>query len=297
MELKKILEKLGALTADGNFSFRQFMHEEDDAPYDVYEITILGQKSVLKKAKAYETEVYNAFFSHAPSYVPKIYAITQWQEDCYLWVEHISGENLQKCNRESLRLALDALIDMQSEHWGSEMVDCGYPLQTSRTQRKMRGEYLNDPILKQAYSRFLECYDTTPRTLCHDDFLPFQVIVSENRAVMIDWEYGGILPYPVSLARLIAHGSEDAESLFFMTEDDKEFAVQYYYEHLIRKKGILFDDYRRTLDYFLFYEYCEWVYVGNKFGNTENEYFKRYLPMAKAAAERLLEGPLDGCGF
>lgn len=54
-----------------------------------------------------------------------------------------------------------------------------------------------------------------------DDLLPFNVIVSDDRAVLIDWEYGGILPYPSSFARLIAHGEEAEDSLFHMTREDR----------------------------------------------------------------------------
>ena len=75
----------------------------------------------------------------------------------------------------------------------------------------------------------------------------------------IDWEYAGILPYPTSLARLIAHGEEDESAFFFMTQKDKDYAIDYYYEHLLKEKGIGYNAYRKTLDYFLLYEYCEWI--------------------------------------
>lgn len=71
-----------------------------------------------------------------------------------------------------------------------------------------------------------------------DDLLPFNVLVAPEGARLIDWEFGGILPYPTSLARLLAHGSEDDTQLFVMQESDRQFAIDYYYTHLISQHGI-----------------------------------------------------------
>ncbi len=286
-EIPALLRKMGVASDKEEVTYTQYLHEEDQAPYLVFEITHGEKRYVLKQAKAYEASVYAAFFNGASSYVPRVYAVEPWQNAQYILMEYLEGENLQNCHRQQLKLTLDALIDMQNAYWGSVLTEQGYPYEDSLRQRKERRAYLNDPELERAYDRFLECYTSVPRTLCHDDLLPFNVIVSKERAAMIDWEYGGILPYPVSLARLIAHGREDAQSLFFMTQEDKDFAIQYYYEHLICDKGIPYKEYRSTLDHFLFYEYCEWVYVGNKYHATDGAYFKYYLPLAKRMAKEL----------
>lgn len=49
-------------------------------------------------------------------------------------------------------------------------------------------------------------------------FCPSMCFCSGDRAVLIDWEYALILPYPTSLARLIAHGEEDENAFFHMTQ-------------------------------------------------------------------------------
>ena len=73
-----------------------------------------------------------------------------------------------------------------------------------------------------------------------------------------------------------------------MAEADKNFAIEYYYQNLLKEKGISYTEWLQTLEYFLFYEYCEWVFVGNKYNVTDGEYYKKYFPMAKAQAEKLL---------
>ena len=131
-------------------------------------------------------------------------------------------------------------------------------------------------------------YSSTPRALCHDDLLPFNVIVSEDRAVLIDWEFAGLLPYPVSFARLIAHGEDNENAFFRMTQADKAFAIDYYHDHLLKEIGIGYEEWRRTLEFFLFYEYCEWVFIGNKYEGTNEEYYRKYLCLAKRQADKIL---------
>ena len=203
-------------------------------------------------------------------------------------MEYIQGEDLRSCNRRKLNLALDALVALQRKTWEDQtLADVGYTYERSRKNLENRARYLNDPLLETVFQQFLQVYASVPRTLCHDDLLPFNVIASDNRAVLIDWECGGLLPYPASFARLIAHGEEKENAFFYMTREDKNFAVDYYYENLLKEKGITYAQWRENLAYFLFSEYCEWVFVGNKYGVTDGENFQKYLPLAKEQAGRI----------
>ena len=73
-----------------------------------------------------------------------------------------------------------------------------------------------------------------------------------------------------------------------MTREDRDFAIEYYYEGLIRKHGIPYEEYRHTLDCFLFYEYCEWIMLGNRYDNREDERYGYYCRLAEDLAARLL---------
>lgn len=112
-------------------------------------------------------------------------------------------------------------------------------------------------------------------------------IFNKGAANDIDWEYAGILPYPTSLARLIAHGEEDESAFFFMTQKDKDYAIDYYYEHLLKENGIDYNAYRKTLDYFLLYEYCEWIMLGIEYNDTGSERFQKYYSKAKEHIKKL----------
>ena len=267
----------------------QLKREENDELYQVWRIDSGDTSYILKEAGAQEAETYQSILAELnESSVPTLYQTVDADGKIYLLMEYIDGDNLCHCNRPKLAAALDALISLQQKTWDSRaLAEYGYSYEKSLSDRQTRGKYLNDPLLEEVYEAFLAVYQTVPRALCHDDLLPFNVIASEHRAVLIDWEYGGILPYPTSFARLIAHGEDKENAFFYMTQADRNFAIDYYYDRLLKEKGISYTDWRNTLAYFLLYEYCEWVFVGNKYGDTDGEYYQKYLPMARQQAEQI----------
>jgi len=260
MELNKILSFFASSIKSEEFTITQLKHVEDQEPYQVWRIDTDHGSFILKEAKKYEAEVYQTILKAVNGNAPALYQTAMIDDKTYLLMEYVQGSDLCKCNRQKLTLALDALIFIQRATWESKAyANCAYSFDKSLRARKKRGEYLNDTQLEAAYEKFLEVYTTVPRTLCHDDLLPFNIIVSDDQAVFIDWEYGGILPYPTSFARLIAHSENSEDAMFYMTQEDREFSVEYYYNNLLKDMGISYADWLKTLDYFLFYEYCEWI--------------------------------------
>ena len=290
MELLKIIDRIDAVFISPKATITQLKHEEDDEPYQVWRIDSDNTRYILKEAKGNESEIYQSIRSVLKESIPTLYQAITTDEKTYRLMEYIEGENLCKCNRTKLIRALDALISLQQKNWENRTFDHWDDyFDKSLIQRKNRGKYLNDSLLEEAYEKFLRVYQSIPKTLCHDDLLPFNIIISDQKAFLIDWELGGILPYPVSFARLIAHVEDNTDALFYMTQADKDFAVNYYYDNLLKEKGISYTDWLNTLECFLFYEYCEWVFVGHKYDATDGEYYKKYLPMAKHQASKILK--------
>lgn len=286
MNIREIITKMGF----GNQAvITAFKHEEDDSDYVVWKIEDGNVTRVLKKTSKQELDIYDTFLSSAEWGVPHFYKSIEYDGELFILMEYLDGHNLQKCDRKSLTAVLDSLIYLQNMYWEKrELEGIGHGFEASLHGRQKRGKYLNDAELEQAYEKYLQIYSNIPRTLCHDDFLPFNVICTNELAVIIDWEYAGILPYPTSLARLIAHCEEDESAFFYMRQEDKEYAIEYYFEHLLKEKGINYCDYRRTLDYFLLYEYCEWIMLGIENSDTENERFKKYYAKAKEHIKKLI---------
>ena len=286
-EILVLLEVTGAQSA----SFSAFRDEEDGSEYAVWLVEADGSKYVLKKAKGFETEIYRSFFVGGKTYVPAFLGSCAYDGGEYILMEYCPGRDLRICERGALIKVLDALTSMQDEFWQRrDLSDTAITPAAAMKAVEDRGRYLGSAVLEEAYERFISVYKETPVTLCHDDLLPINVIVGE-KAVMIDWEYGGILPYPLPFARLIAHARPDRNAYFFMSDEDRDFAVRYYYDRLLQKRGISFGEYRRTLEHFLFYEYCEWVEMGNRYDSRSDERYSYCLGKTEKSAGEILGTP------
>ena len=264
----------------------QFCREEDGSPYDVWKIETDSIKAVLKKTSPEERSTCEAFFSNGGCGTPTIYGFTERDGETYMLMEFFDGETMSQSTREKLILTLDALIQMQEKFWGNtDLADTGWTFEKRHIAREKRLAYMED--LSDAYKAYLEADKTVPRTLCNDDLLPFNVLVNADRAVIIDWEFAGILPYPCALARLLAFGEENTDFMFQMSMEDKEFAVQYYYDHLIRNKEISWDEYIRTMKLFVFKEYSEWVYFARSSNDFTKLEYQKYYAKCKILAKEL----------
>lgn len=288
-EIRAILSKMGVPAERLSISARPFTCAGNGEEYSVLALNVGGKDLVLKEAKQYESEVYSEFLCNIKSGAPKLYATVDHWGKSYILMEYVDGECMTNCTRQSLVLALNALIELQSAFWQKkEPANFGYSFKKSLEERLERGRYLLDGELEKAYAIYLEKYYSIPRTLCHDDMLPLNILVNNSKATIIDWEIAGILPYPTSLARLIAHCGEDESAFFKMGNSDRDFAIWYYFDRLVKPMGISYDDFSSALDACLFYEYCELVMMGNKYGATGSQRFKDYLKKAKLTAKKLI---------
>ena len=267
-------------------SITQFCREEDGSPYDVWKIETDNITAVLKKTSPEERTTCEAFFSDGGCGTPAIYGFTERGGETYMLMEFFDGETMSQSTREKLILTLDALIQTQAKFWSNtDLADVGWTFEKRHTARQKRLAYMED--LSDAYKAYLEADKTVPRTLCNDDLLPFNVLVNSDRAVIIDWEFAGILPYPCALARLLAFGEENTDFMFQMTMEDKEFAVQYYYDNLIRNKDISWEEYIRTMKLFFFKEYGEWVYFARSSNDFTKPEYQKYYAKCKILANSL----------
>ena len=283
-ELSDLLARLGLSDA----VLKQFRSEEGGNPYAVWLVQCESGIYVLKRAKSYETEAYRCFFAEKKPYAPALFGSVRHGENDYLLLEYCPGKDLRHCERDNLIKALDALAAMQEEFWQrEELYGTACTMEIALEAIERRGTYLDSAQLEAVFAQFKQVYQQTPRSLCHDDLLPINVLVDE-RAVLIDWEYAGVLPYLSSFARLIAHGREEKDAYLYMSREDRDFAIDYYYAALPQKHGISYQEYRRSLDYFLFYEYCEWIMIGNRFDMKEDERYLYCLKQAEALADQFL---------
>lgn len=262
-----------------------FRSPEDGSIYPVWHLVTDRGELVLKQASSREASVYRAFFLDGRA-APHLLASGEAEGQCYILMEYVPGHDLCRCSRRELQLFLDALIEAQEKHWADwDHRDVGYSFASCWENRQKRSAYMGE--LGKAYQAYLDAFATLPRTLCNDDMLPFNVLVQNERAVILDWDYGGILPYPSPLARFLAFGEENENALFYLRDEDRQFALDYYFMKLPFRHGISREEFDRTMDLFFFKEYSEWVYCAGISGDYEMEYYKKYAPMARRLAESL----------
>jgi len=287
-EIKTILTQFD-ISSVSDSSVKAFVSDEGGDEYAVWLIDNGSKKTVLKQAKAYEIAAYHCFFSGGQPYVPTFLGACHYKDQEYFLTEFFSGTDLRVCDRRRLTLVLDALAEMQNEFWErTELYDACVTMEKALEGIENRGKHLGSELLEKVYRKFEQVYRETPRSLCHDDLLPINVLINSERAVFIDWEYGGVLPYMGAFARLIAHGRENKDYYFYMSAEDRDFAIAYYYDAVAKQHGISQGEFCRTLEYFLFYEYCEWVMLGNRYDSRDDERFGYYLTLAEQLAKRLV---------
>ena len=241
---------------------------------------------MLKKISLQEREVWQTFFPHGAPGTPKVYGLAAHEGQDYLLMEFFAGETLSQSSRSHWQRALDALIALQRAFWeNTEQAGAGWTFEKKFASEQRWLPYMDD--LAEVYHAYLAEAARVPRTLCNDDLLPFNVLVNEERAVILDWEYGGILPYPCALARLLAFGEEGTDFFFQMTRADREFALRYYYDHLLRKKNIPWEEYLRTMKLFFLKEYAEWVYLARKEKNLTGANYRKYYEKCRILAGEL----------
>ena len=281
-QIQNIISALGLPLAV--LSAEPFRAEEDGQAYSVWKLQTDQGTLVLKKTNPMERAVYETFFREGGP-VPRVHAFGEVDGDTWMLMEFVHGETMSRCTRDRLIRVLEALIESQKTWWGDDAHhDVGYGFRESWPNRCKRLAYMGD--LETAYQAYLDAFESLPRTLCNDDMLPFNVLADENRAVILDWEYAGILPWPCAIARFLAFG-EDNGDMFRMAEADRSFALDYYYDHLIREKGYTRPEFDRIMDLFFLKEYSEWVYCAALSGDYEMEYYKKYRPWAENLARRL----------
>ncbi len=263
-------------------ALRAFTSPEDGAPYEVWRVETEEGAFVLKKAKGYELSVYRGFLEEPLEGAPRLLKTASYEGEDYLLLEYCDGNDLLRLDRGALIKTIDALVSLQERFWEDESrAETGLTVSVALDKARERGRYLGDAVPEKAYEDFLICFERLPRTLCHGDLLPFNVRLSEKGAALLDWEVGGILPYLLPLARLLAHTEEREDAFFFLREEDKAFAIDYYYEKLPRRKGIAYSDYRDALDSFFLYEYCEWIMLGNRYPDGNGERYRAYCEKTK----------------
>lgn len=296
--LRKALQSINPL-----FSFEinlERFHDNDndegyDRAYDVYKIISDYKTYVLKKSDDYEINVYENFLINTDLPVPKFEGWTSVDGVKWILLEHIDGKDLRAFTEEMAYGCANSLASIFNMYWQETKFEEGGKLDNRFerywTRINKRAECLiNEPKLSSAYGVFLDRQLECPRTLCNGDFLQCNAINHTTNIILIDWAFGGIMPYSLDIARLISHGSETFFPFpFYMTYEYRNIFLKNLYDKLIFKpdyKQFIWDVTLSCLNECIEFIECEL----NDTSLEREEVFNYYYKNAEILASIILKG-------
>lgn len=144
-----------------------------------------------------------------------------------------------------------------------------------------------DASVRAAYERIAHSRAESVQRFCErwgegaDEVRRYDVyLIDGARVRIVDWGFGGVMPYALDIARFIAHATKERSTFpFYMTDAHKRAFLDRVYERLDRK--IERARYEQDIRLALLNEYVEFVEADE----DENGW---YLAHAERLAEELL---------
>ena len=237
--------------------------DEDIRYYDVYEIHTESGDYVLKKAGKYELFNYENYLKYMNFSVPTFFGGTKHGNDTWIILEKVDGEDLRDVTDEDVMAVADILAEIQNCYWRStsEEIKSSDRIRYDAYIERIRKRYTfltEDNSVKKAYKEFLDRQLECPVTLSNGDLMQFNVMRSGGKRYIIDWGFGGIMPYSLDIARFIAHATPDRATFpFCMSDEQKKLFIDTVYEKLRSKPE--YDRYLRDIHLAVLNEYVEFV--------------------------------------
>lgn len=275
----------------------QRFRDEDkgvDRTYNVYKVKADNLIYILKKSDENELGVYKNFLKDKKLPVPKLEGWTFINNTMWILIEYIPGKDLRKFNKDmSLECAesLSHIFNMywQESNFEENKLDNRFERYWTRINKRVLC-LKNESKLSSAYSVFLDRQLTCPRTLCNGDFLQCNAIKNDKGITLIDWGFGGVMPYSLDVARLITHGSEEFFPFpFYMTDEYRKTFFKELYSKLLYKpdyKQFIWDVILSCLN-----ECIE--FIESELNNTSierDEVFDYYYKNAQSLSDIILRG-------
>ncbi len=282
-----IPESLKAIVGEGSEASR-FMDDsvyDEGKGYNTYKLVSASGAFVLKKYG--HPEDLNAEVKHYALLkglpVPRLLGVS---DGCIL-MNYVEGDDLKDPTDAAVCEAAKSLVAVMNAYpMGREYERERYETYIRRLEK--RAKYLeNEPELKRAFALFYERQKEIPLTLSNGDLLPINVLYDGKKATLIDWGFGGFLPYALDIARFIAHSTPNGEvTSFRMSDAQKKLFSQLVYEGLSVKPAKAV--YERDLLLARFNECVEILeYYLNDPEAVRDRVFDHYYPMAKMLANEI----------
>ena len=287
-DVSALSETVGSILGPGEFSADRFCDDfaDEHKRYDVFKIVHPRGVYVLKHFDrpdrcAAEQAIYALFRADLP--VPRLIGFSGDS----MVTEFIEGNDLKEMTDGSVSRAAASVAEIMNAFPPGS----GYDRTVAEKEIAYRAKRLacleGEPLLHRAYTLFLDRMKEMPLTLANGDLVPINCIDDGKRVYLIDWEYGGFMPYALDVGRFLAHSGEHAVYPYRMNDTQKTLFCDRIYEALHEKpdRSVFNRDVRlAVLD--------EWIMVLQFYFRDpsvpKDETFFVYSENAKALAKELL---------
>lgn len=255
-ELQPVLEKL---SAEYKEDILRFIDTKLDKIYDVYLIKIQDQTRILKQLgeRRFDKVKYDAYFKGKGFAVPEIFENVSVDGKDYVIMEMIEGSDARHCSAEDaakVGLELGRIQSFYLTNGGhTETAEYYWNRYLEKYYKKLKVIFTDiDDVWEMAKQRFYE----VPQTLIHDDLLPINVLIRDDRPWIIDWEIAGIYPYFLDLARF-AYVFCSVDEQFFISKESAKAFIDAYYEELKKSPFFYIDkkQFKKDVAISAFYQY------------------------------------------
>ena len=231
--LREVMQQLTGETAFEAYRFLDDVAGEHKR-YETFKVICPDRTLVLKrfdspKRLAAETAILRLLSDGLPA--PRLLGAT----DTCMLTEFLAGEDLSTATDAGVAAAAKSIAEIMNAF----PFDGAYDRAAADKEIDYREKRLacleKEPLLHAAYAAFLARLKEMPLTLANGDLVPINCLCSGERAYLIDWEYGGFLPYALDLGRFLAHSGEEETAVYRMTEAQKRLFVDTIYDSLAKK--------------------------------------------------------------
>ena len=202
--------------------------------YETFKIVCPDRTLVLKQYDsetryAAEKAICDLFPADLP--VPRMLAAS----DNRILTEFIPGADLMTATDAGIAAAGKSIAEIMNAFPFDRAYDRTFADEEIAYREKRLPCLRNEPLLSAAYEAFLARAKEMPLTLANGDLVPINCIFTGERVFLIDWEYGGFLPYALDLGRFLAHSGADEAATYRMTDAQKRLFLDTVYENLRQK--------------------------------------------------------------
>ena len=230
-ELPEIPEALKSYLGEGVIEAFRFFDDcvyDEGKGYNTYKLVCGGRAFVLKKYEYPEdrdAEIKQySLLSGLPA--PKLLGSA---EGCIL-MDFVEGDDLKSPTDEGIRAAAKSLAEVMNAYPMGREYDMERYEKYLRRLEKRAACLKDEPELASAFAVFFERQKEIPLTLSNSDLLPINVLYDGAKATIIDWEFGGFMPYALDIARFYTHATPNGEvTSFRMSEEQKRLFVELMY--------------------------------------------------------------------